>query len=75
MLHNNYVILRNLIFGDKKKENKINKKTNINSCIEIKKQLDECLSKNVHNCIFLKTTYENCIKINQQKVMKNKDAA
>ena len=66
MFHNNYLIIRNLIFGDKKKEIKI-KQSKINNCLEIKEQLDKCLEKNNCNCIFIKNAYENCIKTNLKK--------
>lgn len=68
MLYNNYTILRNLMFGDKKQQPKIN--SNIYSCSELKKQLEQCLEKNNNNikCTFIQKSYENCIKQSMHKI-------
>ena len=66
MFQNNYVIIRNLLFGDKKKEIKITQ-SKINNCLEIKQQLDKCLEKNNSTCIFFKNAYDNCLKSNLKK--------
>ena len=67
MFHDNYIIIKNLIFNnliysEKKTKTKTKTKIKVNHCLEIKQQLDKCLKKNQHTCIVIKTLYENCIK-------------
>ena len=62
MLHNNYVIVRNLLFGDKKKN--INIK--INPCEKFKRELDLCLQSKYPNCDFIKKSYQKCIYENKK---------
>ena len=66
MLYNNYKNIRNILFGNKTK--KIINRTNINPCLKIKEELNECLKNDKSKCLFLKNSYQLCIKNNSKKI-------